>query len=142
MGVAMLEPTLPIWMMQTMCSPKWQLGRCRDLRPSLPNARYSSAATGPALAPQCGLNNLLYPSKKEENIYPHPHRVSDPRLRVAPISAGNVLRGSQTMYFSLLLKRLYRIRLPTRAIMEEERLFRAWEACRIPSSAGQIMGSC
>lgn len=28
MGVAMLEPTLPIWMMQTMCSPKWQLGRC------------------------------------------------------------------------------------------------------------------
>ncbi|NXV78443.1 VMAT1 protein, partial [Atlantisia rogersi] len=26
MGVAMLEPTLPIWMMQTMCSPKWQLG--------------------------------------------------------------------------------------------------------------------
>ncbi|NWI25117.1 VMAT1 protein, partial [Sula dactylatra] len=26
MGVAMLEPTLPIWMMQTMCPPKWQLG--------------------------------------------------------------------------------------------------------------------
>ncbi|NXG57330.1 VMAT1 protein, partial [Hemiprocne comata] len=26
MGVAMLEPTLPIWMMQTMCSPKLQLG--------------------------------------------------------------------------------------------------------------------
>uniref|UniRef100_A0A3Q3IIJ1 Major facilitator superfamily (MFS) profile domain-containing protein n=1 Tax=Monopterus albus TaxID=43700 RepID=A0A3Q3IIJ1_MONAL len=26
MGVAILEPTLPIWMMQTMCSPKWQLG--------------------------------------------------------------------------------------------------------------------
>ncbi|XP_068424997.1 chromaffin granule amine transporter [Clinocottus analis] len=26
MGVAVLEPTLPIWMMQTMCSPKWQLG--------------------------------------------------------------------------------------------------------------------
>ncbi|NWV05350.1 VMAT1 protein, partial [Ptilonorhynchus violaceus] len=26
MGVAMLEPTLPIWMMQTMCSPQWQLG--------------------------------------------------------------------------------------------------------------------
>ncbi|TFK08161.1 patatin-like phospholipase domain-containing protein 4 [Platysternon megacephalum] len=26
MGVAMLEPTLPIWMMQTMCSSKWQLG--------------------------------------------------------------------------------------------------------------------
>ncbi|XP_042657394.1 chromaffin granule amine transporter isoform X2 [Tyto alba] len=26
MGVAMLEPTLPIWMMQTMCAPKWQLG--------------------------------------------------------------------------------------------------------------------
>uniref|UniRef100_A0A8D0L669 Solute carrier family 18 member A1 n=1 Tax=Sphenodon punctatus TaxID=8508 RepID=A0A8D0L669_SPHPU len=26
MGVAMLEPTLPIWMMQTMCSLKWQLG--------------------------------------------------------------------------------------------------------------------
>uniref|UniRef100_A0A3Q3BG18 Solute carrier family 18 member A1 n=1 Tax=Kryptolebias marmoratus TaxID=37003 RepID=A0A3Q3BG18_KRYMA len=25
MGVAILEPTLPIWMMQTMCSPKWQL---------------------------------------------------------------------------------------------------------------------
>ncbi|XP_029819471.1 LOW QUALITY PROTEIN: chromaffin granule amine transporter-like, partial [Manacus vitellinus] len=25
MGVAMLEPTLPIWMMQTMCSPQWQL---------------------------------------------------------------------------------------------------------------------
>lgn len=22
----MLEPTLPIWMMQTMCSPEWQLG--------------------------------------------------------------------------------------------------------------------
>ncbi|XP_007933265.1 chromaffin granule amine transporter [Orycteropus afer afer] len=26
MGVAMLEPTLPIWMMQTMCTPNWQLG--------------------------------------------------------------------------------------------------------------------
>ncbi|XP_048067130.1 chromaffin granule amine transporter [Megalobrama amblycephala] len=26
MGVAILEPTLPIWMMQTMCSPKLQLG--------------------------------------------------------------------------------------------------------------------
>uniref|UniRef100_A0A3B3RC38 Solute carrier family 18 member A1 n=1 Tax=Paramormyrops kingsleyae TaxID=1676925 RepID=A0A3B3RC38_9TELE len=26
MGVAMLEPSLPIWMMQTMCSPKWHLG--------------------------------------------------------------------------------------------------------------------
>lgn len=26
MGVAILEPTLPIWMMRTMCSPKWQLG--------------------------------------------------------------------------------------------------------------------
>ncbi|NXU80705.1 VMAT1 protein, partial [Oreotrochilus melanogaster] len=26
MGVAMLEPTLPIWMMQTMCSSNWQLG--------------------------------------------------------------------------------------------------------------------
>ncbi|XP_077924354.1 chromaffin granule amine transporter isoform X2 [Halichoerus grypus] len=26
MGVAMLEPTLPIWMMQTMRSPEWQLG--------------------------------------------------------------------------------------------------------------------
>lgn len=26
MGVAILEPTLPLWMMQTMCSPKWQLG--------------------------------------------------------------------------------------------------------------------
>ncbi|XP_075411849.1 chromaffin granule amine transporter isoform X1 [Tenrec ecaudatus] len=26
MGVAMLEPTLPIWMLKTMCSPEWQLG--------------------------------------------------------------------------------------------------------------------
>nr|XP_056716637.1 chromaffin granule amine transporter [Euleptes europaea] len=26
MGVAILEATLPIWMMQTMCSPEWQLG--------------------------------------------------------------------------------------------------------------------
>ncbi|XP_006156501.1 chromaffin granule amine transporter isoform X3 [Tupaia chinensis] len=26
MGVATLEPTLPIWMVQTMCSPEWQLG--------------------------------------------------------------------------------------------------------------------
>ncbi|MEE6509221.1 hypothetical protein FKM82_025001 [Ascaphus truei] len=26
MGVGMLEPTLPIWMMETMCSPNWQLG--------------------------------------------------------------------------------------------------------------------
>ncbi|XP_006884961.1 PREDICTED: chromaffin granule amine transporter [Elephantulus edwardii] len=26
LGVAILEPTLPIWMMQTMCSPEWQLG--------------------------------------------------------------------------------------------------------------------
>uniref|UniRef100_A0A803U0F4 Major facilitator superfamily (MFS) profile domain-containing protein n=1 Tax=Anolis carolinensis TaxID=28377 RepID=A0A803U0F4_ANOCA len=26
MGVAILETTLPIWMMQTMCSPEWQLG--------------------------------------------------------------------------------------------------------------------
>ncbi|XP_003794044.1 chromaffin granule amine transporter isoform X1 [Otolemur garnettii] len=26
MGVAILEPTLPIWMMQTMCSSEWQLG--------------------------------------------------------------------------------------------------------------------
>lgn len=27
----MLEPTLPIWMLQTMCPPQWQLGRCRAL---------------------------------------------------------------------------------------------------------------
>ncbi|KAK1905667.1 Synaptic vesicular amine transporter [Dissostichus eleginoides] len=26
MAIAMLEPTLPIWMMETMCSKKWQLG--------------------------------------------------------------------------------------------------------------------
>ncbi|XP_018621694.2 synaptic vesicular amine transporter [Scleropages formosus] len=26
MGIAMMEPALPIWMMQTMCSRKWQLG--------------------------------------------------------------------------------------------------------------------
>ncbi|NWS28168.1 VMAT1 protein, partial [Polioptila caerulea] len=26
MAVAMLEPTLPIWMLQTMCPPQWQLG--------------------------------------------------------------------------------------------------------------------
>ncbi|KAI5760438.1 SLC18A2 [Gulo gulo luscus] len=26
MGIAMLEPALPIWMMETMCSRKWQLG--------------------------------------------------------------------------------------------------------------------
>ncbi|XP_068424350.1 synaptic vesicular amine transporter [Clinocottus analis] len=26
MAIAMLEPTLPIWMMETMCSWKWQLG--------------------------------------------------------------------------------------------------------------------
>ncbi|XP_032889847.1 synaptic vesicular amine transporter [Amblyraja radiata] len=26
MGIAMMEPALPIWMMETMCSPKWQLG--------------------------------------------------------------------------------------------------------------------
>lgn len=31
MGVAILEPTLPIWMMQTMCSPRWQLGRSHFL---------------------------------------------------------------------------------------------------------------
>nr|XP_047903326.1 chromaffin granule amine transporter [Anser cygnoides]XP_047903327.1 chromaffin granule amine transporter [Anser cygnoides] len=37
MGVAMLEPTLPIWMMQTMCSPKWQLGRRLTLQSSLLN---------------------------------------------------------------------------------------------------------
>lgn len=27
MGMAMLEPTLPIWMLQTMCAPEWQLGK-------------------------------------------------------------------------------------------------------------------
>lgn len=26
MAIAMLEPTLPIWMMETMCARKWQLG--------------------------------------------------------------------------------------------------------------------
>uniref|UniRef100_A0A8C6TUN2 Solute carrier family 18 member A2 n=1 Tax=Neogobius melanostomus TaxID=47308 RepID=A0A8C6TUN2_9GOBI len=26
MGFAMMEPTLPIWMMETMCAPEWQLG--------------------------------------------------------------------------------------------------------------------
>lgn len=26
MGIAMLEPSLPIWMMDTMCAPRWQLG--------------------------------------------------------------------------------------------------------------------
>uniref|UniRef100_A0A3Q3WKH8 Major facilitator superfamily (MFS) profile domain-containing protein n=1 Tax=Mola mola TaxID=94237 RepID=A0A3Q3WKH8_MOLML len=26
MAIAMMEPTLPIWMMETMCSKKWQLG--------------------------------------------------------------------------------------------------------------------
>uniref|UniRef100_A0A8D1LML4 Major facilitator superfamily (MFS) profile domain-containing protein n=1 Tax=Sus scrofa TaxID=9823 RepID=A0A8D1LML4_PIG len=28
MGVAMLEPTLPIWMLQTMCPPEWHLWLC------------------------------------------------------------------------------------------------------------------
>ncbi|KAF4791202.1 Synaptic vesicular amine transporter [Turdus rufiventris] len=27
MAIAMLEPALPIWMMETMCSKKWQLGK-------------------------------------------------------------------------------------------------------------------
>lgn len=27
MGIAMLEPALPIWMMETMCSHKWVLGK-------------------------------------------------------------------------------------------------------------------
>lgn len=27
MAIAMLEPALPIWMMETMCSEKWQLGK-------------------------------------------------------------------------------------------------------------------
>lgn len=40
------------------------------------------------------------------------------------------------------LEKWYGIRLPTRAVMVEERLFHAWEACRILSSAGQIMVSC
>lgn len=26
MAIAMMEPTLPIWMMETMCAKKWQLG--------------------------------------------------------------------------------------------------------------------
>lgn len=26
MAIAMMEPTLPIWMMETMCAEKWQLG--------------------------------------------------------------------------------------------------------------------
>ena len=26
MAIAMMEPTLPIWMMETMCARKWQLG--------------------------------------------------------------------------------------------------------------------
>jgi len=26
MAIAMLEPALPIWMMETMCPRKWQLG--------------------------------------------------------------------------------------------------------------------
>ncbi|KAM8973756.1 chromaffin granule amine transporter-like [Pelodytes ibericus] len=26
LAIGMLEPTLPIWMIETMCSPKWQLG--------------------------------------------------------------------------------------------------------------------
>jgi len=27
MGVAMLEPTLPLWMLDTMNAPKWQQGK-------------------------------------------------------------------------------------------------------------------
>lgn len=30
MAIAMLEPALPIWMMETMCSRKWQLGKSWD----------------------------------------------------------------------------------------------------------------
>lgn len=32
MAIAMLEPTLTIWMMQTMCASEWQLGIYRVLR--------------------------------------------------------------------------------------------------------------
>ncbi|MBZ3890662.1 Synaptic vesicular amine transporter [Sciurus carolinensis] len=32
MGIAMLEPALPIWMMETMCSRKWQLAGIQDKR--------------------------------------------------------------------------------------------------------------
>ncbi|CAJ0936882.1 unnamed protein product [Ranitomeya imitator] len=28
MAIGVMEPTLPIWMMETMCSPNWELGTC------------------------------------------------------------------------------------------------------------------
>lgn len=31
MAIAMLEPALPIWMMETMCSKKWQLGKVQHV---------------------------------------------------------------------------------------------------------------
>ncbi|KAI2661388.1 Chromaffin granule amine transporter [Labeo rohita] len=40
MGVAILEPTLPIWMMQTMCSPKWQLVQSTDMSWKKPAKRF------------------------------------------------------------------------------------------------------
>lgn len=28
LAIGVMEPTLPIWMMETMCSPNWELGTC------------------------------------------------------------------------------------------------------------------
>jgi len=33
MGVAMLEPSLPLWMLDNMNAPKWQQGRLRSILP-------------------------------------------------------------------------------------------------------------
>ncbi|TKC48563.1 hypothetical protein EI555_016244, partial [Monodon monoceros] len=53
MGIAMLEPALPIWMMETMCSHKWQLD-----------------ASGPVLCAHRGLGQFWEPGFKVENNIP------------------------------------------------------------------------
>lgn len=57
MGVAILEPTLPIWMMQTMCSPKWQLGTFHY--PSLHPPFYQNWGRGWGGGVHCSFKNLL-----------------------------------------------------------------------------------
>lgn len=66
MAIAMMEPTLPIWMMETMCARKWQLGIYKALFSTLQKIHIIHAAYV-VTAPNCHDSTFV------RNVYIHVH---------------------------------------------------------------------
>lgn len=67
MGVAILEPTLPIWMMQTMCSPKWQLGKC----PQAPLRAWQEEVGAMSRFAQCYMGTMCFLCRMTSHVHTH-----------------------------------------------------------------------